>query len=339
MIGKNQPLVSILVPIYRVEQYIERCARSVFGQTYQNLEFVFVNDASDDNSIIILGRVMEDYPNRLDAIKIIHHIKNKGLAAARNTAVAASQGEFLFHVDSDDWLELNAVELMVQKQLETGADIVSAEAFDWNKGKKTNHLTGGWNLDKKNLLEGILSFRISTTVWRRLIRRSLYVDNSITCDECASEGEDFQVLPRLVYYAQKITGIEKYIYNHNQANNNSYTNIAKHNIEIQLQGLVSVKVVMDFFSDKEQYLKDAVVGLDSKTIHSRMVSNAFYGNKFGYDLFLHYLNKSDSSYWHLFHWDLLLVKYLERNYYFLFAVQSARKFYLRIKDLVKIICL
>ena len=83
---KDLPLVSVLLPVYQVEEYIERCARSVFEQTYQNLEFVFVDDGSTDSSIDLLKSVINDYHDLKDNIHIIRHLENKGLAAARNTA-------------------------------------------------------------------------------------------------------------------------------------------------------------------------------------------------------------------------------------------------------------
>ena len=78
------PLISILIPVYNVEKFIERCARSVFEQTYENLEYVFVDDCSPDKSIQILERVLAEYPKREKQTKIIHHDKNRGVAAARN---------------------------------------------------------------------------------------------------------------------------------------------------------------------------------------------------------------------------------------------------------------
>ena len=87
-------LVSILVPVYGVEKYIERCARSLFEQTYENLEYIFVDDCTPDKSIEILKRVIEDYPNRKNQVRIIHHEHNRGLAAARNTALDAATSEF-----------------------------------------------------------------------------------------------------------------------------------------------------------------------------------------------------------------------------------------------------
>ena len=96
--------VSILVPIYGVERFIERCARSLFEQTYPNIEYVFVNDCTADRSVEILKELVEDYPGRKDAVKIISHEKNRGLAAARNTALENATGVFICHVDSDDWV-------------------------------------------------------------------------------------------------------------------------------------------------------------------------------------------------------------------------------------------
>ena len=130
-------LVSILVPVYKVEKYIEQCARSLFEQTYDNLEYIFLDDCSPDNSIEILKRVMEDYPERKAQVRIIRHERNRGLAAARNTALDAANGPFVTHVDSDDYLGRDAIRLLVKKQEETGADIVSGNYYEvWSSGIK-----------------------------------------------------------------------------------------------------------------------------------------------------------------------------------------------------------
>ena len=115
----DQPLVSVLIPVYQVEDFIERCARSVFEQTYQNLECVFVDDGSTDSSIDILNQIINEYPSLKDNVHIIHHQENRGLAAARNTAINSCHGDFVMHVDSDDWLEPDAAELLVRRQQET----------------------------------------------------------------------------------------------------------------------------------------------------------------------------------------------------------------------------
>ena len=121
---KNEPYkVSILIPVYGVEKYIKRCAISLFEQTYSNLEFVFVNDSTCDGSIAILNETIKLYPKREQQVKIIHHKKNRGLAASRNTAVEMATGEFLVHVDSDDWLDSKAVEVAVKMQVQTNTKL------------------------------------------------------------------------------------------------------------------------------------------------------------------------------------------------------------------------
>lgn len=118
----NNPLVSVVVPVYGVEKYIKRCAESLFSQTIAaSCEFIFVDDCSPDNSIGILKSVVQKYP-ALD-VKIIVHEKNKGLASARNTGFAQVTGKYFINVDSDDWVEPNYIEVLVSEAERTCADI------------------------------------------------------------------------------------------------------------------------------------------------------------------------------------------------------------------------
>ena len=96
MVIQHYPLVSVLVPVYKAEKYIKRCARSLFEQTYDNLEYIFCDDCSPDASIQKLEEVMKDYPARLGHVKIIRHNRNKGIAVVRNELTASCRGIFLF---------------------------------------------------------------------------------------------------------------------------------------------------------------------------------------------------------------------------------------------------
>ena len=127
--------VSILVPVYGVERYIENCAVTLFEQTYENIEYVFVNDSTKDRSMEMLHDVMERYPLRRDNVHIITHEVNRGLGAARKTALLNATGDFVMHVDSDDSLSLDAVEMLVDKAIQTGADIVDCGYEKTNNGK------------------------------------------------------------------------------------------------------------------------------------------------------------------------------------------------------------
>ena len=102
----EQPKVSVVIPVYGVEKYIERCARSLFEQTMQEgIEYIFVDDCSPDRSIEILEKVLKEYPHREPQVKIIQHSKNQGIFYTRNTGVENATGEYIIHCDSDDWVE------------------------------------------------------------------------------------------------------------------------------------------------------------------------------------------------------------------------------------------
>lgn len=117
--------VSILVPVYGVEKYIGQCARSLFEQDYQHIEYVFVNDCTRDRSIEILLETLKSYPRRASQVKIVDHEVNRGLAAARNTALDHATGEYVLPVDSDDYLSArDAVSRLMEKALEEDDDAV-----------------------------------------------------------------------------------------------------------------------------------------------------------------------------------------------------------------------
>lgn len=97
--------VSVIIPVYKVEKFVERCVRSLMEQTMDGIEYIFVDDASPDDSILILHKVLVDYPERSERVKILVHSENKGLPAARNTGLAVAKGEYVFHCDSDDFVE------------------------------------------------------------------------------------------------------------------------------------------------------------------------------------------------------------------------------------------
>ena len=194
--------VSILIPVYNVKDFIVRCIDSVAMQTYAGpLECIVVDDCGDDGSIELAEDYIETYKGPI-SFRIIRHDRNRGLAAARNTAVAAAKGEFVFHLDSDDWAEKTAIEQLVELQERTGADIVSGHALQHeNSGEKV--LKDPVFSTSKEMLYNSIEMNIGHVIWRRLIRRSLYVDNCIEAVEGVNVGEDYHTLPRLFFYAQK----------------------------------------------------------------------------------------------------------------------------------------
>lgn len=171
------PLVSILVPVYGVEQYIERCARSIFEQTYHNLEIIFVDDCTPDKSIEIVKKVLEEYPERKEQVRIIRHEKNRGLSAARNTATEASTGDFIYYLDSDDAITPDCIELLEKPMEEGDWDVVTADydEVDMDSGKvaiSDRELTGTDIADQ-------YCHAWFRNAWNKLCRRSFLIKNNL----------------------------------------------------------------------------------------------------------------------------------------------------------------
>ena len=216
--------VSIITPIYGVEKYIEKCARSLLEQDYENIEYIFVDDKTKDNSINILKRIIQEYPNRINQIKIIRHQTNKGLSAARETGIQNSTGEYLMHVDSDDFVEKNTISLCIKKILNNHPDIVITGTIHEYKNNKSkiDYSTCKYK-NKEQYLKDVIKQNIPTCIWGKLIKRSLYIKNEIHCLSNISFGEDYAVLPKLLFYAKSIETVHNPLYHYTHYNNNSYT--------------------------------------------------------------------------------------------------------------------
>lgn len=248
--------VTICVPLFNVEKFIVRCANSLLNQSYNNIEYIFVDDCSPDNSVALLKTVLKLYPQRERSIKIISHAKNRGLAAARNTAVLNSTGDFILHVDSDDFVDSRVVEKLVAKQILESSDIVTCDSVFLFTGHK-KYVTHLEEKSPRNLIHDVLKKKTQVHIWGRLIRTSLYRENDIKALEGCDMAEDFQVLPRLLYFSQKISFIHEYLYFYECTNSNSYTSCFSERYSLQAQK--SIDVVRDFFSNKDLEYMDSVM--------------------------------------------------------------------------------
>lgn len=121
----DNPLVSIGIPVYNVEPYIEKCLLSVLNQTYLNLEILVVDDLGTDNSMDVVDRIRRSHPNG-NKIRIIKHSHNKGIGEARNTIIKECKGKYVYFIDSDDFMELNAIELMIPQAEQHNTDVTIA---------------------------------------------------------------------------------------------------------------------------------------------------------------------------------------------------------------------
>lgn len=244
------PLVSICVPVYGVENYIERCCRSLFEQTYPNIEYIFVNDCTPDNSIDILERILLEYPTRVNNIRIYSHQVNRGLAGARNTAVEAASGVYLMHVDSDDYLDLNVVECLVNTALSENADVVQYD-MRYVFSDKQYIVHQQIPASKIECVKNVLNFKMSGCVCGALYDVNLFHRSGVHFIEGLNFGEDYVTKPRILYYARKIVHCKECFYNYVQYNTSSYTlSYKQKNIDDLIE---AISVLKKFFSSKQDY--------------------------------------------------------------------------------------
>lgn len=215
-------MVSIITPVYRVEGFIERCAVSLFEQTYADIEYIFVDDCSPDASIERLQQVLERYPSRQSQVKIVRHPVNRGVAAARNSGLDAATGDYIYYVDADDCIEKDAIELMCAKAAQTGADIVACGWF-LSFSKNERRMPMPVYADADTALRGMLSGQMRWNLWLYMIKHELYKRHGIRYVEGENVGEDMLVLVKLFSRAQSIAFVDKALYHYTKQNDNSIT--------------------------------------------------------------------------------------------------------------------
>lgn len=268
------PKVTIIVPIYGVEKFIERCARSLFEQSLDEIEYIFVDDCSKDASVKILEEVLSQYPKRAAQTRIIHHQSNEGLAAARNTGLLYSHGEYIMHCDSDDWLEKSASEEVYFFAIKNNLDVVLIGSIWEYKQKKVNIIPSK-QTNTKDYFRMAMSGKLHNSVCGCVSRRSIYIENEIYWVKGLNMLEDKSVTPRLLYFADSIGVLEMYLYHYNQKNDNSYTHKwNKHHFE----NIFAVVKLLDEFvktqAEKEVYYADVL--RMKLSLKSYMLKNCSY---------------------------------------------------------------
>ena len=239
----EQPKVSILVPVYGVERYIERCTESLMEQTYEDIEYIFVDDATPDRSIEILEDVVARYPKRRSPVRILQHKNNKGISAARNTAVAAAVGMYMLHVDSDDYIAKEAIEKLVYAAQTSKADIVIFDTIELRKDGEV--LLKAEYENRETYIKGLLQHTNRCAHWNKFYRTDFYKHTGIQSVENVRLGEDYAVTPRLVHQAKKISVLHEGLYYYETRNQSSYV----HNLNraaIESQHLAD-RVLVDYF--------------------------------------------------------------------------------------------
>lgn len=213
---KTHICISVLVPVYNVEKYIERCMLSILHQTMQRgVEVIIVNDNTPDLSMEIIHRLLKIHLRKDGMIvRIIEHDMNYGIAAVRKTAMNYATGDYTIYIDSDDYVELDMLENMYSRALKTDADIVACDLYvEHSMTRKC--VKDNISIDRKILLGEVIRHK-HIFLWNKLVKRSLYTQNKLRWIEGIDYGEDYIMLLQLFFVAKRLEYIQFPYYHYMQ---------------------------------------------------------------------------------------------------------------------------
>ena len=241
----NRPKVSIIVPIYKVERYIEKCVLSLFSQTLEDLEYIFVDDCSPDNSVHVLESIILKFPEKRDRIKIIKQKVNKGQASARNIGIQVASGEYIAFVDSDDWVNAKIYEILYRNAKKENAMISCCGIERVCNGKHVsyfNNSTDDYVVFSKNeaILEILENKRITCSPCDKIFHGTIVKNNPMI------EGiifEDFEVMPRWLHESDRIVYCGTPLYNYRTTPQSTMSTVTKK----RLNEVVASELRLSFF--------------------------------------------------------------------------------------------
>ena len=210
----ENPLISVIVPVFGVEAYLPKCLDSIIHQSYTNLDIILVDDGSTDRC----PQICDDYANKDSRIRTIHK-ENGGLSSARNAGLDVANGDFIAFADSDDWLELDMYEQMITVAVEHQADLVTCDVKRWMFGRNSYHTISA-NTGKRTIIEDndelfshLLESNPTITfeVWNKLFRRSIIGDTRFKVGQCY---EDVYFDRKVLIRVGKCVSIDKALYNY-----------------------------------------------------------------------------------------------------------------------------
>lgn len=278
-------LISIIIPVYKVEEYIDKCIKSILNQTYSNIEVILIDDGSPDNC----PQICDNYALKDERIKVIHKI-NGGLSDARNAGLHFANGEYVLFVDSDDYVEIDACEQFINCLNNENPDIITGSAIQIKYGNKiikmnykkncTNKIISG----EEYLLMRMQDEILNMAVWLNLYRRQFLINNNLFFVK-GRLHEDEQWTPRVLLKAKKV----------------KETNICFYNYMIRNDSITQVKDKTKNAIDQIQTVNELTkiyTSLENKTLRELLMDylvmlylNAFYVGRLYRHEYKCYINK------------------------------------------------
>ncbi|MCB8565221.1 glycosyltransferase family 2 protein [Fusobacterium ulcerans] len=272
---QKSPEISIIIPIYNREKYLEKCIRSVMEQDFKDIEIICVNDGSEDKSLEILESLQKE-----DERIIIVNKKNGGSSSARNVALKIARGKYCLNIDSDDWIEQGYFKAMYERAEKDNLDItISDIKVDYLNNDKTEYrkdlnISETEAISNLTYLKSFYTYNFLGYTCNKLIKRELYSKNNIVYNEKIFLLEDVEAIGKLIYFAEKIGKINKAFYHYRIGENNGSNN------NIKLKHLTDV---IECFKNLEKFYIENNE-LDIKNLISRkknlVLTGMFLGGKF-----------------------------------------------------------
>ena len=239
--------MSVIIPVYNVEEFLPKCLDSVINQSYQNIEIVIINDQTPDKS----QKIIDSYKSNDDRIVSVIHEKNKGLGGARNTGISVATGDYISFLDSDDWLELDAFEVLAKEIEKNHAEIIKfgyQEVFGDRELKSSvlspKVFANGWDEIKDALSHN----RYTPMCVRSIYLREFIFSNGLSFPE-KTLFEDFSFTFQAHILTTKISSVPNYFYNYRQGREGSIMfKINERDIEV----CDTLAIISDFM-DNEDY--------------------------------------------------------------------------------------
>lgn len=247
------PKISVLVPVYGVEKYIERCARSLFEQTLDDMEFIFVDDCTPDRSIEILKSIIEEYRLRFEEKKYTVRIErmptNSGLAAVRRHGVKLATGDYIIHCDSDDWVDVTMYEKMYSHAIHHNSDLVICDYIISNGSKESDKVftKGITDCSREAVFQRLLTSSTLNPVWSAMTKRELYDDMMFPV---GAMSEDKTIMIQLAWKANKISYLQEALYYYFLSDTSILRTVNKEaNIRKFKQMSANKKIILSFINE------------------------------------------------------------------------------------------
>jgi Glycosyltransferases involved in cell wall biogenesis len=219
----NEFKLSIIIPVYNAANTLNVCILSLKKQNYANIEYIFVNDCSTDNSLDIINKFAFEMEAKGVEVKVISHSVNGGVAKARNTGLDNATGDYIYYIDADDFIDEGALENMVEVIGKKNLDILGIEwnlCFSRNERYMKQQFFDTPNGAIENLMYGVMRWNL----WLFVVRRDLYEKNNIRFIPGENMGEDMQVMIKLFMNSKNVMLLERPYYHYRQVNPNAVSN-------------------------------------------------------------------------------------------------------------------